>query len=284
MAGGSYGATAAQVYLKLHPSSVRTFTLVGGTALDVPLFGRWAANAQRALDRWAGLCDSPRACRLAFPGWEHRFGELVRAWDAHPVQIRKGRTMTGVDLASVVHSMLVDASKAPSIPLLVSRAAKGDYGPLDRAGNGDLSFSTKLMYWSIWCNELWAGLDADGPWGTGFDSYTKAFIDTFRAGCAFMPRRAEPRSPWTFPSSGRVPVLAFVGGADPEDPIGNLPDLERNFPDSRAVILPHVGHALGLGGCLDEIMTSFVARDTTRGLRTTQCSSQVVAPPFELGD
>ena len=36
--GSSYGATAAQVYLKLHPSSVRTLVLVGGTAIDVPIF------------------------------------------------------------------------------------------------------------------------------------------------------------------------------------------------------------------------------------------------------
>ena len=61
--GGSYGATAAQVYLKLHPSSVRTLTLVGATALDVPFFGRWAVNAQRALDQVAAICHSQPGCR-----------------------------------------------------------------------------------------------------------------------------------------------------------------------------------------------------------------------------
>ncbi len=284
VAGGSYGATAAQVYLKLHPSSVRTLTLVGATGLDVPLFGRWAVNAQRALDQWAKLCDSQPACHRAFPGWERQFGELVKAWDAQPVQIRKGVTMTGAQLASVVHSMLVDASKAPSIPLLVSRAAKGDYGPLNQAGNGDIGFSRQIMYWSIWCNEPWTGLDANGPWGTEFDSYTTTFINTFREGCTFMPKRAEPRSLWTFPSSTRVPVLVFEGGADPQDPITNLPDLKRNFPDSRAVILPHIGHAFGIGGCVDEIMTNFVAHDTTEGLPTTQCNSHIVVPPFQLSD
>jgi pimeloyl-ACP methyl ester carboxylesterase len=284
VAGGSYGATAAQVYLKMYPSSVRTLTLFGATALDVPLFGRWAVNAQRALDQWARLCDSQPACHKAFPSWQRQFGELVRAWDAHPVQIRKGITMTGVKLASVVHSMLVDASKAPSIPLLVSRAAKGDYGPLNQAGTGDLKFSPQIMYWSIWCNEPWTGLNASGPWATAFDSYTQAFINTFRKGCTFMPKRAEPRSLWTFPSSTRVPVLVFEGGADPQDPITNLPDLKRNFPDSRAVILPHTGHAFGIGGCVDLIMTNFVARATTRGVLTTQCNSRVVVPPFQLND
>jgi len=43
--GSSYGATAAQIYLKLHPSSVRTLILSGATAIDVPFFDRFAVNA-----------------------------------------------------------------------------------------------------------------------------------------------------------------------------------------------------------------------------------------------
>jgi pimeloyl-ACP methyl ester carboxylesterase len=191
---------------------------------------------------------------------------------------------TGVQLAAVIHRLLLDLDGVPSIPLVVSRAAKGDYAPLTKAGSGDLGVTGQLMYWSIWCNEPWAGLDAEGPWGTEFDTYTAAFIAQIRQGCTFMPKRAEPRSLWTFPSSKRVPVLVFSGGADPQDPISNLPNLQRNFPDSRAVILPHIGHGFGLGGCVDAIITNFVARDTTRGLVTTQCDSQIVVPPFKLSE
>jgi pimeloyl-ACP methyl ester carboxylesterase len=279
--GASYGSTAAQVYLKLHPSSVRTLTLLGGTALDVPFFGRYAVNAQRALDQWAKLCASQPACRQAFPNWERQFGELVKAWDAHPVQIRKGVTMTGAQFAAVVHGMLADASRAPAIPLVVSSAAKGDYAPLNQAGQGDMGANPLLMYWSIWCNEPWAGLDANGPWGTAFDSYTTAFIAQFRWGCTFMPKRAEPRSFWTFPSSTRVPVLAITGDLDPQDPITNLPDLKRNFPDSRAVILAGTAHELPLGGCIDQIEASFIDSGTTRDL-DTGCAATIAAPPFRL--
>jgi len=31
-------------------------------------------------------------------------------------------------------------------------------------------------------------------------------------------------------------------------------------------------------------MRNFVARDTTRGLVTTQCDSQIVVPPFKLAE
>jgi pimeloyl-ACP methyl ester carboxylesterase len=275
--GSSYGATAAQVYLRLHPSSVRTLVLLGGTAIDVPFFGRYAVDAHRALDQLASLCAADPACRKAFPGWERRFGELVRAWNAHPVL-----GMTGDELASVVHGMLLGLQQAVSIPLVVSRAAAGDYAPLELAGPGGLDAGLNLMGASIWCNEPWTGLAAKGPWGTDFDSYTRARIAAFRQACSSVPRRVEPRPLWRLPTAGRVPVLAFAGGADPQDPVANLGDLRRHFRDSRTVIFPHLGHSWwGVGSCLDRIATDFVERGTTTGL-DTRCAGEVVVPPFPL--
>jgi len=275
--GSSYGATAEQVYLKLHPSRVRTLILFGGTAIDVPFFDRYAVNAQRALDQLAALCSSEPACPTSFPGWERQFGELVRAWNAHP------GPMTGDELASVVHAMLLDLERAVSIPLVVSSAANGDFGPLERAGSGDLHIGDlDVMGSSIWCNEPWVGLEAEGPWGTDFDSYTAAKIAAFRQECSSTAKRAEPRALWTLPVASRVPVLAVVGGADPQDPITNLHNLKQHFPDSRAVILPHTGHRFYIGSCVDQMMADFVARGTTKGLDTTRCDGLVVVPPFEL--
>jgi pimeloyl-ACP methyl ester carboxylesterase len=277
--GSSYGATAAQVYLKLHPSSVHTLILAGATAIDVPFFDRYAVNAQRALDQLEKLCASDAACRTAFPGWERQFGQLVKAWNADPVN-----GMTGDQFSSIVHMMLLDGTKAVSIPLVVSSAAKGDYGPLEDADSGDLDVELNLMSKSIWCNEPWAGLDATGPWGTEFDSYTAARIAAFRNACSSVPKRAEPRSLWTLPAPSPVPVLAFVGGADPQDPVTNLSGLKQHFPDSRTVIFAHVGHQFGIGGCVDQIMADFVEHRTTKGLDTTRCDGAVIVPPFELTD
>ena len=191
--GSSYGATAAQVYLTLHPASVHTLILAGGTAIDVPFFGRYAVNAQRALDQLANYCSAQPDCRKAFPNWEHQFGELVKAWNAHPVHGRSGD-----ELASVVHVMLLDGTKAVSIPLVISRAAAGDYAPLEHAGSGDLNPSLGLMS-SIWCNEPWTGLDATGPWGTEFDSYTTAQIAAFRHRCNSVPKRPSRARSGGFP-------------------------------------------------------------------------------------
>ena len=277
--GSSYGATAAQVYLKLHPSSVRTLVLSGATAIDVPFFDRYAVNAQRALDQLANLCASQPVCRKAFPDWQRQFGELVKAWNGHPVD-----GMTGDELASIVHMMLLDLEKAVSIPLVVSRAADGDHGRLAQEVSGELDVDLDRMSSAIWCNEPWTGLEATGPWGTDFDSYTTARLTAFRQECSSLPRRAEPRSLWTLPTSSPVPVLALVGGADPQDPVTNLSDLKEHFPDSRTMIFPHIGHQFGIGGCIDPILADFVERGTTNGLDTTGCDGAVVVPPFELTD
>jgi hypothetical protein len=181
--------------------------------------------------------------------------------------------------------MLLDLEKAVSIPLVVSRAADGDYGPLEQAGSGGLDADLNLMGSSIWCNEPWTGLDATGPWGTDFDSYTTAWLSAVRRECSSIPSRAEPRSLWTLPTASSVPALAFAGGADPQDPVTNLSALKQHFPDSRTVTFPHLGHQWsGVGACFDQIVTDFVERGTTEGLDTTPCDGAVVVPPFELTD
>ncbi len=55
LVGYSYGATAAQYYLRQHEAHVRTMALGGGSLLDVPV-ELWAHNSQRALDMIFDRC------------------------------------------------------------------------------------------------------------------------------------------------------------------------------------------------------------------------------------
>ena len=277
--GSSYGATAAQVYLKLHPSSVRTLILMGATAIDVPFFDRYAVNAQRALDQLAKLCAS----QAPLPEGVPRLGAPVRrareGMERPPGERHDGRRAR-------LHRpcMLLDLRRRSRSRWSSAAQRRATTRPSSKQGPGGLDADLNLMGSSIWCNEPWAGIDATGPWGTEFDSYTTARIAAFRQSCSSVPKRAEPRSLWTLPTTSRVPVLAFAGGADPQDPVSNLSDLKQHFPDSRTVIFPHIGHQCGIGGCLDQIVTDFVDRGTTKGLDTTRCSGAVVVPPFDLPD
>jgi hypothetical protein len=61
----------------------------------------------------------------------------------------------------------------------------------------------------------------------------------------------------------------------------NLPRLKRTFPDSRAVVVPGLGHAIGQYGCLRDLVAVVVARGTTKEL-DTHCVRAIAPPPFIL--
>lgn len=278
--GASYGATAAQVFLKRHPASVRTITLDGSTEIDVPFYSRFAVDAQAALNQVAERCAASTRCRNAFPTWRSDFSKLVEAWDEHPVTNRKGERTTGAGLAGVVQTMLLDAGTAAQIPLLVSRAAKGDYASLNARLVQSPTPQLDLMYYGIWCNEPWVGLDAHGPWHTDFDSTTTSSIATHRKICRYVPKRAEPSADWALPRS-RTPLLLLAGGADPQDPIGNMPRLDQAFPNSRAVIVPNYGHTVAQFGCMARLVSDFVRTGKAKEL-DTRCVGDIAPPRFSL--
>jgi pimeloyl-ACP methyl ester carboxylesterase len=276
--GTSYGATLAQVYLARHPSSVRTAVLDGGTLLDIPFFGRFAANGQQALDQVARRCAADRACARAFPTWPAQLRSLIESWNATPVTVAPDTELSGDGLAGVVQTMTLDASSAAEIPLTVARAARGDYERLLRyLGDGSPS---PVMYWSIWCNERWVGLDATGPWGTYLDGYTARQLELYGSVCAHFPDHPEPASNLSRVRS-QVPLLALVGGADPQDPIGNLEGLKAAMPKSRTVVVPGYGHAIGQYGCLPDLVAHFVDRGGAAGL-DTRCVRRLKPPAFVL--
>ena len=277
--GVSYGATVAQVYLRRHRSSVRTLTLDSGTLLGLPFYANFARNAQRALAELGGRCAADAACARAFPHWQATLARLVRAWNEHPVRVTPTATMSGDQLAGVIQAMLLDSQSAASIPLLVTRAAAGRYDLL----NGQLlpgDFTRQLMFWSVWCNEPWVGLDAAGPWHTVFDGYTEGLLARYRTVCRSLPHRAEPPSAWNAPRT-QVPLLALAGGADPQDPAPNLTRLRWYFPNGRLLVVPGYGHAVAQYGCLGGLVSIFVDQASAAGLHTS-CLRGIPPPPFVL--
>jgi pimeloyl-ACP methyl ester carboxylesterase len=175
--------------------------------------------------------------------------------------------------------MLMTSTTAASVPFLVARAAAGDYSVIaDHVDAGDTSNS--VMYWTIWCNEPWVGLSAKGPWHTIFDGYATTSIAEHRRACRYMPKHAEPAAAWKRPHS-TVPVLAIVGEADPQDPIGNLPGLKTSFPNSRVITAPGQGHAVGQNGCIGLLVARVVDSGSVEKLDTS-CVRFIVPSAFQL--
>ncbi len=278
--GTSYGATVAQVFVNRHSRSVRTLVLDGGTLLDIPFYERYAANGAAALEQVRRRCAADRACHSTFPDWSATLLELIERWNETPVQLSRSVRLGGDGLAGVVQSMTLSAHSAASIPLAVSRAAAGDYRTLTRfVGAGGSPRS--VTYWTIMCSEPWVGLDARGPWGTYVDGATTAALESFATVCPLLPRATQHASDWRRPTTG-APVLALVGGADPQDPASNLAGIAAAMPRSRVVVVPGHGHAIGQYGCLGRLAVRFVERATAAGL-VTQCARRIAVPRFSLG-
>ena len=131
--GISYGATAAQIYLRRHERRVRSAILDGGTLLHIPIFERWAPNGQRVLDRLFARCRRDAGCRAAFPD---PAGDLARVQESlrqTPVRIA-GVTVTPAVVARLVQSLTVKPEKAAYVPLLLHLAAQGRYAGRRHAG------------------------------------------------------------------------------------------------------------------------------------------------------
>ena len=136
------------------------------------------------------------------------------------------------------------------------------------------------MFWSIWCNERWVGLGPRGPWGTYLDGSVASQVDLYGSVCSYVPRYDEPASNLARVRS-RAPVLALVGGADPQDPVGNLAGIAAAMPKSRVVVVPGHGHGVGQYGCLPELVSRFVDRGGAAKL-DVRCVRTITTPPFVL--
>jgi hypothetical protein len=76
-----------------------------------------------------------------------------------------------------------------------------------------------------------------------------------------------------------VPLLALVGGADPQDPAANLPELRRHFTNARTIVVPGYGHAVARYGCLAGLASIFIDEAGSSGL-DLRCVRAIEPVPF----
>ena len=131
--GASYGATAAQVYARRHPGSVRSVVLDGGMLVTVPIFERLGSNGRRALDIVARECAADARCARAYPTWRSDVPKLLARLAAGATVAVPGYgkvTLAEADAAGTIQSMTLAPDDAGRVPLLVAQAMRGVYAPL----------------------------------------------------------------------------------------------------------------------------------------------------------
>ncbi len=301
LCGYSYGATAAQYYLRQHEEHVRTVILGFGSRLDIPVFARYGLNGQRALDGVFALCQADANCQAAYPNLGEEFKSLMAriaekpGTDSFTNSAGQPETITYTPdyLAPVIRMLTKDSQHVPGLPRLIHRAYqmddwKGftnfiiDHGNYEWWGN-------LLMAQVIRCSEKWAAYDPDEVARLGEGSYPKGF-DVWLAqnqafSCRYIPRGVTPEG--TAQQTGsQVPMLILNGGLDPIDPPDNMAGAEALFPNSAAVVLPYAGHSLSdytTIGCMWSIEDEFIQSGSAQGLHT-ECLKTVRPPIFITAD
>lgn len=290
--GGSYGATAAQYYLRQYSSHLRSVVLDGGSLLDVPIFELIAPNSQAALNRVFDRCGADRSCASAYPLVRQQFATLMTQLAAKPVPVdlnivgRSGSLSVDADtFASAIHALLLSAQTAASIPLVIQQAAAGDFRSVARVltQNND---NTSLLVMSVMirCFEGWATFDASATASLGAGSYLLDAELKIAQGqalaCPLLP------SPVGLPNDAlpvhtSVPVLLLNGSADPQDPPSNVAQARSTMPNSLTVVVTDQGHTVGHVGCLPSVVAAFIAAASVHHLNTT-CVRSLSPPPFAL--
>jgi hypothetical protein len=269
---------------------VRSVVLDGGTLVDVPILERLGSNGQRALDLLARRCAADRGCSQAFPRWRADLPGLLARLGARPVHrtvAGQRVTLDGTGVAGLIQLLTQSSADAAQIPFVVAEAVRGRYEPLARMATRPSSSTqprTAVMPYSIMCNEPWAVRDparaaADAK-GTYLAAAVKEWAAEQRAVCRAFPKRAERAADWARPH-GSTPLLAVLGGADPQDPLANVGGIRKTMPNSAVAVVPGEGHTVGHLDCMPDLVARFLDRGSVHGLDMS-CVKRISLPSFRL--
>ena len=290
--GGSYGATAAQYYMRQHGEHVEAAVLDGGTLLDVPILELVAANSQHALDGVLNRCAAAAACRTAFPDPRGEMSTVLARLTRSPVTTSfqdpstgQPAVMTAEFFASAIHNQLLAASTAATVPWLIHRAYEGNYGDLASPNASPLE-ATLLMAVVIRCSEAWARYDPEQVRLTGAGSYylsaQLAAAQGVAAGCPLAPKGFVPAGD-ALPLRTSLPVLLLNGTEDPQDPPSNVAGAPLEMPHSYSLAVPAQGHTVGHIGCLPSVVAAFFDAKRVDTARALSCASNLGTAQFKLG-
>jgi pimeloyl-ACP methyl ester carboxylesterase len=291
--GGSYGTRAALVYLKRHPTRVRSVVLdgVAPTDMSLPVFA--ARDAQRSLDKMLADCERDAACKAAYPGLGARVRALFARLEKERPHVRLVHPRTGIaeDVsvrASLVAGMIFGALYSPFtssvLPSLLERAEQNDFqGLLALAfiSEGTVDNMSLGMQLSVLCSE-------DSPRYTSGDLQRESAGTVFGAGlmmgqaraCEFWPKGTVDPSYYE-PVRSDVPALVLSGDLDPVTPPTWGQAVTRHLTHVRHYTMPGTGHGVMATACGNRLITQFIEEGSVENLRDT-CIGNVKRPGFFL--
>lgn len=292
--GGSYGTTAALVYMRRYPDAVQSALLIGvaPTFFKIPLPQLQAG--QRALDALARSCAHDAVCQAHFPDFAAEFRHLLaQSTTGIPVSYRDTHTGQHVHaalmrpvFADTVRLFLYAPQSAVLIPLLIHEAARGNTTPLAKAiaafeqavFGGTAGGQAMGDNFSVNCQEGVAFITpAEAARESANTFMAGSILDARQASCAIWNvRPADPS--FIEPVRSAIPTLLISGADDPATDARYATRQLAYLSRGRQIIVPNGGH-INDDPCLDRLEVRFVQTSSTAGLDAT-CVKRFSRPPF----
>jgi pimeloyl-ACP methyl ester carboxylesterase len=296
--GGSYGTRAAQVYLRRHPGSVRTVILDGAVPMDEPLSLTHAEAGQHSLDLLLDWCEKDAACNGKFPEVRKEFQAVMDHLRREPVTVAVKHPKTGQPVevrvawnvvADGVRWALYSPGNSARLPLMIHRAAGGDFAPLAQASvnarYGAIQGITMGLFFSVTCAEDIPFIDpAVVPARTASTFLGDYRVKQQTAACGVWPHaKIAPAHRDLIRSA--APILVLNGERDPVTPPSFGSRLTRAMTHAVRIEVPWGTHNSD-DPCTAKIQEAFVVKGTGAGLdlscvKAIRMTEFVLEPPAE---
>jgi pimeloyl-ACP methyl ester carboxylesterase len=280
----SYGTRVAQVYLRRHPTAVRTAVLTGVAPVSRPLYVRHAATLRDALDRLVDECAGQTACSAAYPGLRADLSRLLARFADGPVPVRLEAgevAFAAGDLAYAIRGLLY--GRGSELPGMVARAAHGDLRPLVEyylertAWVGDPDEYAGYHFSVLCAEDIRPVTDAEIDAETAGTFMGDHLIRSYRAVCDLWPAARLP-SGFLEPVHSSVPTLLVSGSRDPVTPPEGADLVAGTLSRSLHVVVPGAGHG-AWGPCVEGLVLEL---QRTGSVDSLDPSCLQAVPPTEF--
>lgn len=291
--GGSWGTRTALLYMRTHPSSVRSAVLDGVTPPHRRLLADEPGFSQAALDATFKACAEDAACAAAFPDLEKRFADWLRGFEAprafdiiRPDTGRPGTlTLERDSIAQVIRGALYTPGTAAQVPFAIDRMMAGDATALVTLGFNGMGLAESMYIGatlSSLCREEVQRTPSALPGGLAGGSFTgTSWYAGWVEACRDIAVRPLPDG-YDAPVMVDVPVLILSGALDPITPPAYGEEALKHLPRAWHIVAPAAGHNVTVARCADDIVADFIRAADGSGLDAS-CLKEQRRPPFAVG-
>jgi len=289
--GGSYGTTAASVYLRRHGDHVRTVTLESVAPVNFKSPLPVPKALQHAMDRLFADCAAESKCNAAYPDLKtenqkvlaHLAKEPMTLDMVNPVtKVNQRVTITRDVFVDLMRPMIYAPETAIIVPIIIHAAYLGDYGPFVRAA---YLYSRNLedqiargLHLSIICAESVPFItEADIARETANTDSGDSRVRSVIKACQDWPK-AKVTPSFLEPVNSNVPVLIISGELDPVTEPSLATEMAKFLPNGRQILIHYGGHTPG-NECTYNLVSEFISKGSAKGLDAS-CVDSIKRPAF----